>query len=581
MTPSSNAEGFLATNAVMFADTELFVDIYDDATERIYWIGTGQVDIHSPKGDLLTTLSSGEYATPDAGEGTYRVFLRQDQETWWQVNVTTDGTSQLGRLHSYDWHYDTTGTDAGQWASYYVTVPLGDRSTVGVVKAELSGLTGDDLHIRASTVGIPGQAARSMPMADGTPDAELPLYLADPGLGFPTGTLTAGTPSFSPDGGQCEGALSPGLVGGSFSLPVDLDGTWQVTCDTSGDGVFDLSGYTDVIAHHGVATQGTAEAYFDGRDADGVALTAESLTCQVDFLQGAVHVLLGDVTTAYEGVRLFPRENSASFTEGLLFFNDVLVQDQGGDLPYGLGAAAVSSGPDGMSTRAPEIQADPNENAHTWGDYSGTTKGTDAWLDTWLWTRRVTAGAITLKIIDPTADSDGDSLLDAHEHCLLGTKPNNEDSDGDGLLDGEEVDDVNSPRNTDGDDEIDALDDDDDNDDISTYTELVDGAMWGQDFDQDDIWNWHDTDSDGDGIPDRDEPGDADGNGVPDYLQFGGDTGGPDTGPAITDTADATDATTLTGTFRGGSCACGGGGPAGGWLAALVLLAARRRRIYC
>jgi membrane-bound inhibitor of C-type lysozyme len=73
-------------------------------------------------------------------------------------------------------------------------------------------------------------------------------------------------------------------------------------------------------------------------------------------------------------------------------------------------------------------------------------------------------------------DTDNDGIPDNIE-VALGLNPNSNDSDGDGYLDGEEIGgDVNSPRNTDGDDEIDALDLDSDNDGISDAEEREAGT---------------------------------------------------------------------------------------------------------
>ena len=78
-------------------------------------------------------------------------------------------------------------------------MPLGDRSTVGVVLAETSGLIGDDLHIIANTTGISGHAPRSVEMATATPVAELPLYLDDPGRSYASHAPTLGDIRFDSD----------------------------------------------------------------------------------------------------------------------------------------------------------------------------------------------------------------------------------------------------------------------------------------------------------------------------------------------------------------------------------------------
>ena len=89
------------------------------------------------------------------------------------------------------------------------------------------------------------------------------------------------------------------------------------------------------------------------------------------------------------------------------------------------------------------------------------------------------------------------------------------DPDDDGLLDGEEFGpNKNIPFDHDEDLVIDALDDDDDNDTIPTKIELSLSSD-SEDTDEDGIKNWHDTDANGDGIPDREEGlGDLDGDGL-------------------------------------------------------------------
>ncbi len=129
----------------------------------------------------------------------------------------------------------------------------------------------------------------------------------------------------------------------------------------------------------------------------------------------------------------------------------------------------------------------------------------------------------------PLGDNDGDGLTNGEE-LELGTNPNLADSDGDGIDDLTEVGgDVNDPRDTDGDGEIDAVDPDDDGDGILTSVEIDDAlALGDQDVDGDGNVNWLDTDADGDGMSDTEEGrGDDDGDGILNYLDPD-DADGPD-----------------------------------------------------
>lgn len=122
----------------------------------------------------------------------------------------------------------------------------------------------------------------------------------------------------------------------------------------------------------------------------------------------------------------------------------------------------------------------------------------------------------------PGRDDDFDGSPNAHE-LIAGTNPFDNDSDDDGVLDGLEIgNDHFNPLNTDGQGEIDALDDDDDNDGVPTWDEDLngDGNWFNDDTDGDEIPNFRERDDDGDGINSDDESmtEDDDGDGITDWL---------------------------------------------------------------
>ncbi len=116
-------------------------------------------------------------------------------------------------------------------------------------------------------------------------------------------------------------------------------------------------------------------------------------------------------------------------------------------------------------------------------------------------------------------DSDQDGLIDAVE-LAIGLDPNDSDCDDDGLLDGEEVGpNKEKPYDHDGDQIIDALDNDDDNDTIPTKVELA-HADKNEDSDNDGLKDWHDTDANDNGVPDKkEELGDLDGDGLTNHQE--------------------------------------------------------------
>ncbi len=111
----------------------------------------------------------------------------------------------------------------------------------------------------------------------------------------------------------------------------------------------------------------------------------------------------------------------------------------------------------------------------------------------WLLSSFVYASSSTENI-----DIDNDGLASDIEEAL-GSEPYLKDTDGDGIADKEEVHDVMNPRDSDQDGRLDVVDLDDDNDGIPSVIEGV------ADIDNDNIPNYLDDDSDGDGLLDADE----------------------------------------------------------------------------
>ena len=150
-------------------------------------------------------------------------------------------------------------------------------------------------------------------------------------------------------------------------------------------------------------------------------------------------------------------------------------------------------------------------------------------------------------------DSDGDTILDAHEAGDADPLTLPFDSDADGIADFLDLDSDNNclrdweekggenPRDRDGDFVFDFADDDNDGDGIKDIYEIGE-ACEPPDSDRDGIGDYMDDDSDGDGVGDafeggttpwQDEPIDTDRDGVPDYLDEDSD------GDGFSDSAEA------------------------------------------
>jgi hypothetical protein len=182
------------------------------------------------------------------------------------------------------------------------------------------------------------------------------------------------------------------------------------------------------------------------------------------------------------------------------------------------------------------------------------TSGAFAWTPTWeqagplMLTLRVSDGeaetTLALSIAVSFIDMDMDGLPDTWE-LTRGLSTSSADSDGDTISDLEEVGpDLQNPRDTDGDNILDALEEDADNDGTPDALEAGDAdlATPPLNTDGDDKPDYRDTDSDDDGVPDvrdncrlvsnfdqRDENNDGlgdvcsmdtDGDGLPDSVEI-------------------------------------------------------------
>lgn len=118
---------------------------------------------------------------------------------------------------------------------------------------------------------------------------------------------------------------------------------------------------------------------------------------------------------------------------------------------------------------------------------------------------RLSVAVLSLILFVPNvanaSDSDGDGLKDSYE-TKIGTESYLSDTDGDTVKDGDEIgNNQSTPRDSDNDGVIDALDYDDDNDGLPTYLESK------KDSDKDGLLDYLDKDSDNDGIADGEEAG--------------------------------------------------------------------------
>lgn len=583
LTPlTARAEGSaqIGENQGLVAQT-LFLDIVNSSVETIRWRGIGTLRVEDPAGNLVTTLAQPaplpagpSIATlPANTNGAYRVTLSAPQPGLWDIAVGNP-VQVGGRLFSPNWSFNT-GTYAAATAldaSFYaITRGGGGATTDAVLEVRFAGMQGFEYQVLANSVGVEDANGRSVPIAaDTAVTLEYPLYLAPPTIArYNAINPTVTNFAFRSDTlGTCN-VVVPGAAAGRFTFSTNATANYQIQCDLDRNGVFDPTSPLDLTLS-GPTVAGNNTVLWDGLNNLGVAVPTGSYSCRVRVNVGEFHFVAVDIETAFHGMRMF-EVDSAGARRGLdMYWDDTLVQPTDVLMPNGQ-VSLISPGVNGLASGAPGAAAVVNTNARGWGNYNnnGTSKGNNAALDTWTYSRTTLSAPITVRTIAATLDTDNDGLVDVAEICTFGTDPTNPDSDGDTVRDGTEValgtnplnpdsdgdgigDGVETnggqPINTDGTGPIDALDTDsdddslldsaegpttntdgdgapnyrdadDDGDTIPTRTEITDGATFGTNPDNDGAPNWLDTDSDGDGAPDSTEGRtDSDGDGSPNYL---------------------------------------------------------------
>ena len=517
-------------------------------TLGVPFVGYGTVDVTRPDGTV----------DPDeAGAWGLDLSSTQTASSNWDVSVR-GAAAGYGRIWSRSWRFSTGSFEqaASFNGSAYALVTAGAGYDT-VVELQAEGLSGAGYSINANSSGVDGANGRSV-SADGDPPSENRIFLNPPEVSsysLPVPNVTYG--GFGAGASSCS-VVAPGVLEGDSFFESDVEGTAHVLCDLNADGDFDVTSDADLHIV-GAAAVGLNTVPWDGLDNTGATIPLGTYTCRVLLTVGEFHYVGDDIETSYPGFRLF--EVAADLTrDGLpMYWNDEQVQAGANTMGNG-DIGAESSGPDGVSSGGYTDLATPHGettpgNARAWGSFSSSGKGNRSFIDTYTWIDGDLSADFGITVVDPTADSDGDRLLDIEESCTHGTDPSGPDTDGDGIDDGDEVDietdplledsdsdgvpdgrevgSVSNVMDSDGDGIIDALDDDDDNDGIPTLTEgLVD-------TDGDGVSDHLDLDSDADGLSDGEEGVvDTDGDGSPDYRDVDDDGDGI---PTVTEAGVDTD----------------------------------------
>lgn len=551
-----------------FAD--LHVDILDADAETFVWTGKGNVEVFDPTGALVGEFRSGARIDPEM-EGVYMLDLLENQFDTdadgipirstiepWDVTVFRGGTALTGRLFSFEWRFNTGAFSraAATDASFYARVPGGDEESSAVIELQTRGLAGFIFEIQGNNSGVEGpDAGRSVPEEGNRARNEYRIYLNPPEQASYTFVLPEVSDFEFRGGREVEGARGmcdlfvPGESTGEFSFRSNIEGTYHIICDVNRDGVFDLVEPGDFLIL-GDASPGVNTVEFDGLDRDGEPFEIGEHQCIVRLTVGEFHYVGRDIETSFPGFRMFGVGPTGTRSSLQMYWNDSLVQDNAVRMPAPYAyRSAETTGAMGVASGRPSdepiplgVSPMPGQNSRAWGDFvsfgtMGNGKGNEAYLDTYTWLEEDIAGPLIIRAVDGTLDTDREGLSDYTELCITGTDFEDPDSDGDLVDDFTETEGGSPTVDTDGDGDIDALDENDDDDCILTRDEDIDGDgdPTTDDNDGDGTPDYLDNDDDDDGILTCDEDPDGDGNpqnddtdgdGSPNYLDRDSDDDG-------------------------------------------------------
>jgi CSLREA domain-containing protein len=398
-----NAEGTiqLGSNQGLSKETVLNADVLDYLNEIIVWSGNGTVSVTGPDDqNLASSVHPDGQSFQPTMNGVHEVELALDQFDGtlispdpihdWDLRIEDSVGPVDGRVWSLSWNL-TSGDFSAENAlnsSFFARVPSGSDAVQSVVELRLEGLAGFVFGISANRNGPrpkssgihPWQSMRLGPAGSILNANEFRLYLNPP--------EDATYSSLSPVVG---GAAPQGC---GFTVQSNVEGAAIVVCDIDNDGLFSLTDPDDLRVF-GDAVPGTNDLGFDGRDASLAAIPAGQYDCQAMVATGTFHFVSIDIETVYPGMRFFEVSQEGARSPLEMRWDDSLVQVDGSMTPRTATMPTCGTSPEyspasgvgassGLST-VPFSETCPTGTSRAWGDFTGSTKGDDAVMDTYGW----------------------------------------------------------------------------------------------------------------------------------------------------------------------------------------------------
>jgi hypothetical protein len=229
------------------------------------------------------------------------------------------------------------------------------------------------------------------------------LYLSPPSIAV-HGALapTVSDFAFLGEGGRECRSISPGATSGAFTFRTNVEGSYHIVCDLDADTQYELVSGGDLLLV-GTATPGLNSVPWNGLDNAGRPVSDGTYHCTARVNVGEVHFIVSDVETSFEGLRMYQVNRAGSRAPLSMFWNDSLVQAAEVVMPWpALRPGAETSGEAGMSSGPYADALQPDVTTRAWGNFSSSSKGNNALLDTYAWTA-ASAGVETVFVSEALA----------------------------------------------------------------------------------------------------------------------------------------------------------------------------------
>lgn len=353
-----------------------------------------------------------------------RLFVDGNNIDFYDISVTANKATNpnpsalTGRVFSYSWAFDAGGYSVTTDANYFVLVPGGQVSSNYVWQLDFQDFGGFVYDVNANALGVTEDSSGdnigfSVPFTGYSLAPLYPIYLGYPVNALPEPFLPPTISNYRfLDSDGIDQTISPGATtsvqdSGTFSFDSSIPGTAQLIIDTNQDGVFGntVLGVDDVYLYSFVVA-GSNSITWDGTGFDGNILPDGKYEAQLQVRIGEYHFVSGDAETSGGGISNTGASGAASDSDGLtiyratsnssLFGTPVFWDDLTGFDPDRVGNGGNNL-PDGVTS---VVGATTGAFRHTWGSFSSTSFGNEAYVDTY--TYGLSSYATTPASIDST-----------------------------------------------------------------------------------------------------------------------------------------------------------------------------------